>query len=69
MVYVVFGMNDEKSGKHYSVEDYIYNVGSAYSYYRVNYTLEDSEVADLRDKARAREPSHLRRPCAGQRQR
>lgn len=52
--HIVYSLGVDESGKYYSVEEHEYNVGSAYSVYRDYYILEDSEVEDLRQRARVR---------------
>ena len=55
--HIVYSLGADESGKYYSVEEHEYNVGSAYSVYRDYYILEDSKVADLRQRVRVRENS------------
>ena len=53
--HVVYSVGVDESGKHYSVEDHEYNIGSAYDFYTDYYILDDSEIESLRQKAEARE--------------
>lgn len=50
--HIVYSLGVDESGKYYSVEEHEYNIGSAYSVYRDYYILEESEVIDMRQRAR-----------------
>ena len=52
--HIVYLLGVDEIGKHYSIEEHEYNVGSAYSVYRDYYILEDSEIVDLRQRVRVR---------------
>ena len=52
--HIVYLLGVDEIGKHYSIEEHEYNVGSAYSVYRDYYILEDSEIVDLRQRVRGK---------------
>ena len=52
--HIVYSVGEDETGTYYSVEEHEYNVGSAYSFYREYYLLEDHDVEALRRMAEAR---------------
>ena len=52
--HIVYSVGVDEAGKYYSVEEHEYNIGSAYSFYKDYYILEDFEAEDLIRKAKAR---------------
>ena len=55
--HIVYSLGVDESGEYYSVEEHEYNIGSAYSFYREYYILDNNEVIDLRQRAEARKRS------------
>ncbi|MCR5105282.1 MAG: hypothetical protein K6B68_12680 [Eubacterium sp.] len=49
--HIIYSFGEDESGKYYSIEEVEYNIGSAYSFARNYYLLEDFEVEDLRQRA------------------
>ncbi len=52
--HIVYLLGVGESGEYYSVEEHEYNIGSAYSFYRDFYILEDSEIVDLKQRVRVK---------------
>ena len=50
--HILYSLGVDENGKYYSIEEHEYNIGSAYSVARDYYILEDSEVEELRRKAK-----------------
>ena len=51
---IFYSLGVDEGGKYYSIEEHVYNIGSAYSIATDYFILEDSEVKELSWKARVR---------------